>query len=172
MKVSNVSQMRQMDRQAIEQYGIFEDLLMENAGHAVYFMILETFSFLAGKRFAVFCGLGNNGGDGLVVARKLHSNGAKVSVFLLGDPEKYKGSARKNFEIVKGLSLPMKRLAKVEQASYVLAHCDAIIDAMLGTGLSRPLEGLYRDVVHAINRAGKVVFSVDVESDALVAEME
>ncbi len=164
MKVSTVVQMRQMDRQAIEHYGIFEDLLMENAGHAVYFMILEVFPVLEEKRFVVFCGLGNNGGDGLVVARKLHSNGARVNVFLLGDPEKYKGSARKNYEIVKGLSLPMKRLTKIGQAAYPLEHCDAVVDAMLGTGLSRPLEGLYRDVVLAINRAGKKVFSVDIPS--------
>ncbi len=164
MKVSNVTQMRRMDRQAIERYGIFEDLLMENAGHAVYFMILEKFPFLRGKRFTVFCGLGNNGGDGLVVARKLHSNGAKVQVFLLGDPERYKGSAKKNYEIVKGLSLPMKRLEKTSQAAYTLAHCDAVVDAMLGTGLSRPVEGLYREVVEAVNRAGKTVFSVDIPS--------
>ena len=164
MKVSSVAQMRAMDRQAIERYGIFEDLLMENAGHAVYFMILEVFPSLIGKRFTVFCGLGNNGGDGLVVTRKLHSNGAKVNVFLLGDPEKYKGSARKNYEIVKGLSLPMKRLTKMDQAAYALAHCDAVIDAMLGTGLSRPVEGLYKDVVQAINRSGKTVFSVDIPS--------
>ncbi len=164
MKVSSVTQMRGMDRQAIERYGIFEDLLMENAGHAVYFMILEVFPSLAGKRFTVFCGLGNNGGDGLVVARKLHSNGARVNVFLLGDPEKYKGSARKNYEIVKGLSLPMKRLTKMEQASYALTHCDAVVDAILGTGLSRPVEGLYKEVVQAVNRSGKIVFSVDIPS--------
>ncbi len=164
MKVSTVAQMRGMDRQAIERYGIIEDLLMENAGHAVYFMILETFPLLRGRRFAIFCGLGNNGGDGLVVARKLHSNGAKVQVFLLGDPEKYKGSARRNYEIVKGLSLSVKRIEASEQATYAITHCDAIVDAMLGTGLSRPVEGLYKDVVLAINRSGKPVFSVDVPS--------
>ncbi len=164
MKVSTVMQMRQMDRRAIEHYGIFEDLLMENAGHAVYFMILETFPYLRGKRFVIFCGLGNNGGDGLVVARKLHSNGAKVQVFLLGDPEKYKGAARKNYEIVRRLSLPVKKLETVDSATYALAHGDAVVDAMLGTGLSRPLAGLYRDVVRAVNRAGKTVFSVDIPS--------
>ncbi len=164
MKVSTVSQMRQMDRQAIERYGIIEDLLMENAGHALYFVILKRFPTLAGRRFVVFCGLGNNGGDGLVVARKLHSNGAKVQVFLLGDPEKYKGSARRNYEIVKGLSLSMKRITSAEQATYAITHCDAIVDAMLGTGLSRPVAGLYLEVVRAINRSGKPVFSVDIPS--------
>jgi len=164
MKVSTVEQMRQMDRQAIEQYGIVEDLLMENAGHAVYFVILNTMQSLEGKRFVAFCGIGNNGGDGLVVARKLHSNGAKVSVFLLGDPKKYKGSAMRNYKIVKGLSIPIKKLTSIDQASYALTHCDAIIDAMLGTGLSRAVEGLYLDAVHAINHSGKTVFSIDIPS--------
>ncbi len=164
MKISNVSQMRQMDHQAVEQYGIVEDLLMENAGHAVYFVILKDFPHLTGKRFVVFCGLGNNGGDGLVVARKLYSNGANVAVFLLGDPEKYKGSARRNYEIVKGLSLSLKQITSIDQVSYALTHSDAVVDAMLGTGLSRPVAGLYLDAVHAINRSGKIAFSVDIPS--------
>ncbi len=164
MKVSRVNQMRAMDRKAIEQYGIIEDLLMENAGHAVYYMILESFPSIRDKEFTIFCGLGNNGGDGLVVARKLHSNGVHVRVFLLGDPDKYKGSARRNYEIVQRLSIPLKRVTKSSEVSYALAHCDAVVDAMLGTGLSRPVEGLYRDVVEAINRSGKTVFSVDIPS--------
>jgi NAD(P)H-hydrate epimerase len=74
MKVSTVSEMRALDRTAIEEFGITEELLMENAGQAVYFVIL-TESGIAGKRFLMFCGLGNNRGDGLVVARKIHSSG-------------------------------------------------------------------------------------------------
>ncbi len=164
MKVSSVTEMRNLDRQAIERYGIIEDLLMENAGHAVYDMIHSYLPTLKGKRFVTFCGLGNNGGDGLVVARKLHSNEARVKVFLLGDPDRYKGSARRNYDIIRRLPVTATRLTDISQVAEALARCDAVVDAMLGTGLSRPLSGLYLDAVRAINRAGKPVFSVDIPS--------
>jgi NAD(P)H-hydrate epimerase len=91
MKVSRVSEMRALDTKAIEQFGIMEELLMENAGEAVYFVLLKEIG-ITGKRFVVLCGGGNNGGDGLVIARKIHSVGGAVKVFILGDPSKYKGA--------------------------------------------------------------------------------
>ncbi|MFW6116044.1 MAG: NAD(P)H-hydrate dehydratase [Chloroflexota bacterium] len=163
MKVSSVSQMRAMDRTAIEEFGLAEELLMENAGQAVYFVLLKELG-IAGKRFLVFCGLGNNGGDGLVVARKIHSTGGSVEVFVLGDPTRFKGAARLNFEIVSRLPIEVRRLESAEAVETNLAHCDAIVDAILGTGITRPVEGLYRDVIEAINRSGKTVVSVDIPS--------
>ena len=74
MKVSRVGEMRAMDRMAIEQFGISAELLMENAGHAAYFVLRNEFRFL-NKRFLIFCGMGNNGGDGFVLARKINANG-------------------------------------------------------------------------------------------------
>jgi hydroxyethylthiazole kinase-like uncharacterized protein yjeF len=82
MKVSRVSEMRGLDRTAIEEFGIVEELLMENAGLAVYSVISEEFG-IKDRRFLVFCGIGNNGGDGFVVARKIHSNGGAVKVYIL-----------------------------------------------------------------------------------------
>jgi len=164
MKISTVEQMRALDREAITKYGIPDSLLMENAGHAVYFVILNLFRHLEGRRFTIFCGPGNNGGDGLVVARKLNSNGAAVTIFLLGEEEKFKGTAKENLEIVKKLSIPLKRLSFIGQVPEVLADSDAVVDAMLGTGLSRLVGGLYREAVGAINHAGKPVFSVDIPS--------
>ena len=70
MKVASVQQMQNMDKTAIEKYGIAGELLMENAGLAVYSVILKEFG-IEGKRFVIICGSGNNGGDGLVVARKM-----------------------------------------------------------------------------------------------------
>jgi len=81
MKISSVAEMRAMDRTAIEQYGIADELLMENAGEAAYFCILQHLG-ISEKRFLVFCGDGNNGGDGLVIARKILSNGGEVSVIM------------------------------------------------------------------------------------------
>jgi NAD(P)H-hydrate epimerase len=163
VKLSTVSEMRAMDRTAIEQFGIAEELLMENAGHAVYFVLLNEFG-VQGKRFLVFCGLGNNGGDGLVVARKIHSSGGAVKVFVLGDPSRFKGAARLNFDIVSRLPIEVGHVESVETLKKDLTHCDAIVDAILGTGITRNVEGLYRDVINAINRSQKPVFSVDIPS--------
>ncbi|RLB86374.1 MAG: bifunctional ADP-dependent NAD(P)H-hydrate dehydratase/NAD(P)H-hydrate epimerase, partial [Deltaproteobacteria bacterium] len=87
MKVATVQEMRNLDRRAIEEFGIIEDLLMENAGNAAYFVILKEFG-MKNKKFIILCGSGNNGGDGFVVARKIHSNGGNVKVFLLGNKAK------------------------------------------------------------------------------------
>jgi ADP-dependent NAD(P)H-hydrate dehydratase / NAD(P)H-hydrate epimerase len=163
MKVSTVSEMRELDRRAIEEFGIAAKLLMENAGQAVYFALLDEFG-VAGKRFVIFCGLGNNGGDGLVVARKIHSSGGMVKVFILGDPEKFRGAAKTNFDIVSRLPIEMQRIESVEEVRAAVAHCDGIVDAILGTGLTREVTGLYRDVIEWINGSGKAVFSVDIPS--------
>ena len=163
MRVSTVSEMRALDRTAVEEFGIVEELLMENAGQAVYFVLLKELG-IEDKRFFVFCGLGNNGGDGFVVARKIHSNGGTVRVFVLGDPAKFKGAAKLNFDIVSRLPIEVRRLESVETAESDIAHCDAIVDAILGTGITRNVEGLYHDVIECINRSGRTVFSVDIPS--------
>ncbi len=163
MKVSTVSEMRELDRKAIEEFGIAANLLMENAGQAVYFAILNEFG-VKGKRFVVFCGPGHNGGDGLVVARKLHSSGGDVKVFILGDPDRFEGAARANFNIASRLPIEMRRIASAEETEAAIAHCDGIVDAILGTGLTREVTGLYRDVIERINGSGKTVFSVDIPS--------
>jgi hydroxyethylthiazole kinase-like uncharacterized protein yjeF len=163
MKVSTVSEMRALDRKAIEEYGIAEELLMENAGLATYSVILNEFG-IQGKRFLVFCGVGNNGGDGFVVARKIHSNGGAAQVFILGDPAKYKGAAKTNFEIASRLPIEIQPLQSIEVIGADVAHCDAIVDAIFGTGLTRDVGGLYREAIELINGSGKPVFSVDIPS--------
>jgi ADP-dependent NAD(P)H-hydrate dehydratase / NAD(P)H-hydrate epimerase len=162
MKVSTVAEMRSLDRTAIERYGIAAELLMENAGQAVYTLLQQ--HGIEGKRFLVFCGLGNNGGDGLVVARKICSNGGAVKVFVLGDPARFRGAAGLNYDIVSRLPIEVHQLASVEALEDEIPHSDAIVDAILGTGITRDVEGLYREVIDAINRSGKTVYSVDIPS--------
>ncbi len=163
MKITNVDQMRALDQRAIEHYRIPDNILMENAGGAVYTVIQGEFG-VVGKRFAVFCGSGNNGGDGFVVARKLHSNGGLVKVFFLGEREKLKGAARFNLDIMDALPVEMEVLKNLDQALESISGCDAIVDALLGTGLMRNVGGKYRDVLLHINLSGKTVFSVDIPS--------
>jgi len=163
MKVSSVSEMRNLDKTAIKEFGIKEELLMENAGEATYFVISKECG-IKGKNFIIFCGIGNNGGDGFVIARKIHSNGGKVKVFILGDKGKYKGAARLNLDIISRLMIEIREVESVESVKMDVAHSDAIIDAIFGTGLIREVTGLYRNVIELINGSGKTIFSADIPS--------
>lgn len=163
MKVSQVDQMRAMDRAAIEEYGIPEEILMENAGHAA-FSVLEKMGPLQGRKFMVFCGLGNNGGDGFVVARKIHSAGGVPKVLILGDAEKFSGAARLNLDIIRRLPVAIRQLESASNLGVELAHCAAVVDAIFGTGLARKVVGLHQEVIEAINACGKPVLSLDIPS--------
>jgi len=163
MKVSRVSEMRTLDRTATDQFGIAEEILMENAGEAVYFVLLKEFG-IRDRKFLVFCGIGNNGGDGFVVARKIHSSGGKVKIFILGDHKRLKGPAKTNFDIVSRLPIKVQQIESIDTLKADVFHCDAIVDAIFGTGLAREVEGLYRRVIDLINESRKTIVSVDIPS--------
>jgi NAD(P)H-hydrate epimerase len=163
MKLSTVEEMRNLDKCSIEEYGFPQEVLMENAGNAAYFIILKNFG-IKNKSFIVFCGIGNNGGDGLVVARKIHSNGGNVKVYLLGDEKKFKGAAKTNFEIASKIPLNIEHVESIEAVKLGIVHADAIVDAIFGTGLVRDVGGTYKDVIQLINESGKRVFSIDIPS--------
>lgn len=163
MKVSSVDQMRAMDSSATKDYGISEMLLMENAGMAA-FSVLDREIGVSGRTFLIFCGGGNNGGDGFVVARKIHSSGGRARVFLLADRDKYKGSAKANLDIISKLPIEIVRLSSTESLEHALAHCDGVVDAMLGTGLDRDVSGLYAEVIGAVNECPRPVLSLDIPS--------
>jgi ADP-dependent NAD(P)H-hydrate dehydratase / NAD(P)H-hydrate epimerase len=163
MKISSVKEMRNLDKTAIEKFGIADELLMENAGLAVYQVLSENIG-IKKKRFLVFSGAGNNGGDGFVIARKIHSNGGNVKVFLLGNPDRYQGAAKLNYDILINLPIPIETIETKNAAQSEIFHCDAIIDAIFGTGLTRDVEGRYADIIDLINQSKKPVFSVDIPS--------
>jgi NAD(P)H-hydrate epimerase len=163
MKISHVNEMREMDSRAIKEYGITQEILMENAGQAAYFSILKEFG-IKNKNFVTFCGVGHNGGDGLVVTRKIYSNGGEVTVFILGDRSKFRGAAKQNFDIVNKLQIKIIDLQDVSLALETINKSDAIIDAIFGTGLSREIQGKYEDVINIINASRKTVFSIDIPS--------
>jgi NAD(P)H-hydrate epimerase len=163
MKVSRVEEMRNLDRQATEEFGIPQEFLMENAGEATYFVILKEFG-VRNKKFIVFCGIGNNGGDGFVVARKIYSSGGDVKVFLLGDKERLTELAKKNFEIISRMPIEIYEVKTIDSVKSEIVNSDAIVDAIFGTGLIREVGGIYRDVILLINESKKKVFSVDIPS--------
>ena len=163
MKVSRVSEMRNLDRTATDQFGIADEILMENAGEAVYFVLLKELG-IRDRKFLVFCGIGNNGGDGFVVARKIHSSGGMVKVFILGDHKRLKGPAKTNFDIVSRLPIEIQQIDSIDTLKTDVFHCDAIVDAIFGTGLARDVEGLYRRVIDLMNESRKTIVSVDIPS--------
>ena len=163
MKISTVSGMRAMDRAAIEQFAIPELLLMENAGLSA-FSVLAQECGVRGKFFLVLCGLGNNGGDGFVVARKIHSEGGLVKVFILGGMDGCTGSARTNLDILRKLPVEVEELTSAATLRHDIAHCDAVVDAIFGTGLTREVQGLHREVIEAVNAGHRTVLSLDIPS--------
>jgi ADP-dependent NAD(P)H-hydrate dehydratase / NAD(P)H-hydrate epimerase len=163
MKLATVEQMRRMDRHAIEKLGIAEDILMENAALASVALLQKEVG-IRGKKFVIFCGIGNNGGDGLAVARLISSGGGSAKVFLVTSPKKYSGAAKINYDILCNLSMDIQLLTKAEEAGIETLRCDAVVDAIFGTGLNRDVKGLAADVIALINASGRPVLSLDIPS--------
>jgi NAD(P)H-hydrate epimerase len=155
--------MREMDQAAIGTYGIPEVILMENAGLAAYRVLRERYGDIGG-RILICCGAGNNGGDGFVVARKILSDGGHPVVLLLGDPARYRGAARINFEMLNQLDAEVAAFQDRTQVRTLVANADLIVDAVFGTGLSKPVGGHYADVIDMINARDKPVLSLDIPS--------
>ena len=163
MKVCKVEEMRELDSRAVEEYSIPTEILMENAGLASCFAISKEFG-VKQKNFVIFCGSGNNGGDGFVIARKLHSNGGNVTVFLLVKKDRYEGAPKKNLELISRFPIKIEEIDSAAEAQDDVSSADVIIDAIFGTGLDRDVSGLYADIIGLINESRKKVFSVDIPS--------
>jgi len=167
MKIATVAQMRNLDKTAIEKYGISGPILMENAGEAAYYLIAEMLGDVMGLDVVVLCGGGHNGGDGLVVARKLYSMGARVQVFCLGRPETFDDTVRPFYEMVEKIGIPITLVPDEEALPLLeaaLGDADAIVDALFGTGLSRDVGGRYAAIIEMINHSPALVFSIDIPS--------
>lgn len=162
MRVCTVQEMRECDRVAAEAYGLATEILMENAGHAVFNVLRREFS-LADRRFLVVCGGGNNGGDGLVAARLLLAAGADVRVALLVDESSFRGAARANLRAAQACGVPVQMTHSAAELPLGRST-DVVIDAIFGTGLSRSPEGLHREVIERLNRSAAPVVAVDVPS--------
>jgi len=154
-RVLTVAQARAIDRDAADRLGMPTALLMENAARAV----AEVARGL-GDRFVVLCGAGNNGGDGLAAAR--HLGLGRCAVHLLGEPDATRApDAALQRDILRRAGAALHRGAPLDSA----AHADAVwIDALFGTGLSRPLTGAARAWVERFNRASGPKLSVDIPS--------
>jgi ADP-dependent NAD(P)H-hydrate dehydratase / NAD(P)H-hydrate epimerase len=169
MKILSAAQMGEVDRLTTERFLIPSILLMENAGRSFSDELAKAIPGLNGKRILIFCGRGNNGGDGLVTARYLALRGAKPCILIFCDPANLKGDARTNWEIVHAMNLPVQVLSTAASAKSYLrkaAAPDVIVDALFGTGLSKPIGADFRPVVEWIIKASSQAFvaSVDIPS--------
>jgi len=152
-------QVREIDRRSIEEFHIPAIVLMENAARAVTETAMRFVS--AGKRALILCGGGNNGGDGLAVARHLHNRGVDVSVGLTVAPDKYQGDALINWNIVRAMGLPA---APTSPEAISQSKADLIIDAIFGTGLQQAPRPPFGQIVTAIKKLGWPVLAVDLPS--------
>ena len=168
MKILNSSEMQRIDRLTTERYGVPSLTLMENAGHGVVDFLTRRYPSLENHRIAVVCGRGNNGGDGLVVARLLRQRLLKPRVLLLADPSDLRGDAAINLQRLEASGTP-EIVASPEAWRDIyptLEGATLLVDALLGTGLTRPLEGFLLEVVNDLNRLrpNPSVVAVDLPS--------
>ncbi len=163
MKACFASQMRNVDRAASEIGGIPSIVLMENAALACVNELKKDFCDLKDKRVAIFCGKGNNGGDGFTIARHLYNMGVKVSVYLVCGNE-FMGDAKINFDIIKKMDVDIDVVSDTENLRYIIRANDIIIDAIYGTGIHGTVGGISYDVINEINENSGYTMSVDVPS--------
>lgn len=166
MKIVTAHQMRELDHRTIHEAGVPGKTLMERAGSGVVSAMEETFGALKGKTVTIFCGKGNNGGDGFVVARLLRQKRSAVQVCLLAHTRDLKGDAKLMYQrFVKGagrskvLSSPSPdHIHQLVRDSHVL------VDALLGTGTSSPITGPYHAAIQAMNDSEAPTVAVDLPS--------
>ncbi|WP_411727387.1 NAD(P)H-hydrate dehydratase [Methyloglobulus sp.] len=150
-------QVRELDHIVIKEYGIPGIELMSRAGNAVFRHL--RIKWPNAKSISVFCGSGNNAGDGYIIAGLAQVIGLKVTVYALSDPENLKDNALiayQDYINANGTITPFQ----VDQAIYA----DVVIDALLGTGLNKSVTGIYAQAIHNINKCRSHVIAVDVPS--------
>jgi len=167
MDFLTTKQISDIEQAAYRDERFSESVLMQNAGRACLRVALDVWPNL--KKVAVFCGPGNNAGDGYVFASEAVSKGISVTVYSLIDPEKFSdnssSAAKQAYTTVKKNNVVVKHVTQKNLPGiFAKFDADLIVDAIVGSGLSRPIEGLFREVFVAINQLDVPVLSVDVPS--------
>jgi NAD(P)H-hydrate epimerase len=162
MKVAQAEQMRQIDRMAREDFKIPGAILMERAAWSVLEEIKTLLGSLTGKQIFIFCGKGNNGGDGLALARLLHEAEAGVTIILMYERGQYRGLAGENLE--RAEKFGVKRLLWSEFDVTDIGPADLLVDALLGTGAAGAPSDVIAASIQAINNSGRPVLAIDLPS--------
>jgi hydroxyethylthiazole kinase-like uncharacterized protein yjeF len=165
MKIVTAAEMRAIDRATTERFGVPSLTLMENAGAVVADYVLTHHT--AAQRTVVFCGKGNNGGDGFVAARHLHQKGKPVQVILLADRADLRGDAAVMFDKLPAAAIAVHSNEELKSDRVRLSlTADLYLDAILGTGFKPPVSGLYADAIVIMNASQSPVIAVDIPSGA------
>ena len=164
MRYVSAAEMKQIDRAAIEKYGVSAAMLMEHAGEAV---VREAVKFADSGNVLVVCGYGNNGGDGFVAARHLFKKGLNVTVLIAGRPRPFSVETGDNLKIlIEAGCVPHAAYdtSGINKAFAAATGTKFIIDALFGIGIKGPLDSFYVTLIEKINSAGVPVISADLPS--------
>ena len=162
MEILSRDNCRKIDYETISKVGIPSIVLMENAANEIVNIIKNI-----GNKIIVFCGVGNNGGDGLAIARKLYLLGKDVEVILIGDINKLTNDCNLNLQIVRNLNIPVTNINDEFSKTYIIEKIissDYIVDSIFGIGLNRDVSGIYKDIIEIINEFSKFIVAVDIPS--------
>ena len=164
--------MREIDKYCIEKLGIPGIILMENAAIKVSEEVEGVLSSLERDRVVIVCGVGNNGGDGIAVARHLFLKGYKTSVFIVGNLDKGSYDFNTNLQIIKKINEIENNKITIDviddenfdEFKRLISKTSVVVDGIFGTGLKRDVEGIYKRVISEINNSKKHIISIDVPS--------
>ncbi|MCB2187382.1 MAG: NAD(P)H-hydrate dehydratase [Deltaproteobacteria bacterium] len=167
MILLTAEQMRQADRRTIEEIGLPGIVLMENAAQGAVRALVDQVGDLSEFRVAVLCGRGNNGGDGLAMARILVAREVEVVVYLLTKKDKLSGDAATNLAVAEATGVPVVEVP--DETAFLglveeMASYDLYVDALLGTGLNSPVQGVYGLAIDFLNEMGAPIMAVDIPS--------
>lgn len=155
--------MKNIDSYAINNIGIPSIVLMENAA----LKVVRNIDLHNMNKFTIICGVGNNGGDGLAVARHLVLRNKHIDLFIVGDLDKGTKDFNINLNILKNIEIDFTHITRYEDLAQLktpLEKNDLTIDSIFGIGLTRKVEGLYKEVISLINHKSKKIISVDIPS--------
>ena len=168
MKLFNRKQLQSWDKATMEAFNNSSAELMERAARACAEMLVDK---APGGRYVFFCGTGNNGGDGLVMARLLHEQQMKVDVIVVGDPKKGSNDFRLNLQRALDGDIPLDFINEMPDVLDV-EWDDVVVDAIIGSGLNRPIEGWLADLIDEINVLTNPIVSIDIPTGLDADKME
>ncbi len=167
MKLITADEMKEIDRRASSEYLIPSIVLMENAGLRTTEKIVELLGGVAGRHIVILVGRGNNGGDGLVIARHLLNAGAQVDVFLCTEADQLSADAAINYEILtrmKSSIYPLQKEADLQGFIMALLNADMVVDALYGIGFRGSLSEFETKLAKFVNQSQSMVLAVDIPS--------
>lgn len=163
MIITTAEEAKNLDEKVMNEWGLSEEVLMENAGSSVV-ELTDPYIFWKNSAAVILCGTGNNGGDGMVIARYAHDKGANVTVLLMGDEKHMSQSSVMYKNIAEKMEIPIIKISTAAEAAEYFLKADIIADALIGTGLKSEVTGEKRKVIALMNESKAVIVSADMPS--------